>query len=243
MYIDSLLFATCSALKLIEWARRSRSRAGAGNASQCDVKDRPLMAIHRKGKRPNARQQHEAAVNWVSTRTCRFSLDQLVEARRIDARPPFSALRLFSFASRSAFSRHDVERVMDTIERAVPAPQAEVIARFRGGRSLGRARHWQPVPRMYKPVDHLAQIDRPLAAAALARRDQRPDQRPFIVGQVARIAQLVAVVARVFQRSTSGTSRGQSVPRRNHTRFLRFKRPTAQPIRSTHKVPGRTLRG
>ena len=49
-----------------------------------------------------------------------------------------------------------------------------------GGKSLGSARHWQPVLRMYiTPLINLADSDAPFAAAGLARRDQRLDMRPF----------------------------------------------------------------
>ena len=60
----------------------------------------------------------------------------------------------------------------------------------------------------------------PVAAAALARRDQGPDQRPFLIGQVARIEQRVAVVARaVFispHRAPHETDRRRQ---ENHNRF------------------------
>jgi len=84
---------------------------------------------------------------------------------------------------------------MDAIERAVPAPQAEVVMHGASGRQvLGqRAPLAAGAQDVHQTVDHLAQIDRPLAAAGLARRDQRRDQRPFLIGQIARITQLVAV--------------------------------------------------
>lgn len=51
-----------------------------------------------------------------------------------------------------------------------------------------------------RAVDHLAGIDSALVAATLGRRDQRLDQRPFIVGQVAWIAKLAPVITgAVFQ--------------------------------------------
>src|SRR5207244_12817845 len=43
-------------------------------------------------------------------------------------------------------------------------------------------------------VHHLPHDHRPLATAGLALRDQRFDQSPFLVGQIARISQLAAVV-------------------------------------------------
>src|SRR6188472_3234284 len=48
---------------------------------------------------------------------------------------------------------------------------------------------------IHQPVDHLAHVHRPLVASALGSRDHRRNQRPFLIGQVARIAQLAAVVA------------------------------------------------
>jgi hypothetical protein len=54
---------------------------------------------------------------------------------------------------------------------------------------------------VHQPIDHVAHDNRPLAAATLAGRNQRFDKRPLIVGQIARITQLVAVVARaIFSR-------------------------------------------
>ena len=94
----------------------------------------------------------------------------------------------------------EVERMMDAIQRAVPVPQAEVIMHgaSMGGKSLGSARHWQPVLRMYiHAVDHLADSDAPFVrrracpAGSAARYAPIPN-----IGQVARITQFVAVVAR-----------------------------------------------
>ena len=68
---------------------------------------------------------------------------------------------------------------------------------------------------VHHAVDHLADSDAPFAAAGLARRDQRLDMRPFRIGQVARITQFVAVVARGgCRQSTWGTSRANSPPQR-----------------------------
>src|SRR3954462_6204704 len=48
---------------------------------------------------------------------------------------------------------------------------------------------------VHEAVGYLAQVDRPLVAAALGGRDQWGDQRPFLVGQVTWVAQLATVVA------------------------------------------------
>ena len=80
--------------------------------------------------------------------------------------------------------------MMDALQRAVPVPQHEIVVH----RGLGRQVLGQRAPlaagaeQVHHAVDHLADIDAPFAAAGLARRDQRLDQRPLLIGQVARIA-------------------------------------------------------
>jgi hypothetical protein len=65
-----------------------------------------------------------------------------------------------------------------------------------GGQVLGkRAPLATGAQDIHHAVRHLAHLDAPFAAARLCRRDQRFDMRPFLVGQIARIAQFVAVVA------------------------------------------------
>ena len=74
---------------------------------------------------------------------------------------------------------------------------------------------------IHHPVHHLAHVDRPLVAAALGRRDQRPDQRPFLVRQVARIAQLAAVVSgAVLGRPHPAAPANRGRRAWNHNRFL-----------------------
>jgi hypothetical protein len=85
---------------------------------------------------------------------------------------------------------------MGAIERAVPTPQVEIMQR--------RAARWQVLrdrspltPRaqnIHDPVHHFANVDVATVAAALGGGDQRLDTRPFVVSQVARVAQLAAVV-------------------------------------------------
>ena len=60
-------------------------------------------------------------------------------------------------------------------------------------------RHWQPkLLRMYITplITWRIATRRHCRRRSLARRDQRLDMRPFRIGQVARITQFVAVVAR-----------------------------------------------
>jgi hypothetical protein len=49
---------------------------------------------------------------------------------------------------------------------------------------------------VHQAVDDVANDDRALVAAPFGGRDQRADQGPLLVRQVARVAQLAAVVAR-----------------------------------------------
>ena len=109
---------------------------------------------------------------------------------------------------------------MDFLQCAVVVPQAEVL--------VHRAARWQvlwDVPPLaagardvHYAVDRLAHVDAPHAAAALGRWDQRLDMRLLRIRQVARIAQLVAIVAgAVFDRPH--TAPQQAVPRRESQRF------------------------
>ena len=87
--------------------------------------------------------------------------------------------------------------MMNAIERPVIAPAIEVVVH----RALWRQILWQRVPLaacaqdIHDAVDDFADVHRPLVAAALGGRDLRFDLRPFLVGQVALVAQMAAVVA------------------------------------------------
>ena len=95
---------------------------------------------------------------------------------------------------------------------------------------------------VHHAVDHLAQINAALAAATLARRNQRLDMRPFLIGQVARIAQRVTVVAgAVFGGPHRAPHKKNRHPERITSESHASRGHRAQPIRSTHKVSGRTL--
>lgn len=87
---------------------------------------------------------------------------------------------------------------MDTVDHAMIGPKVEIVVERALWRQIlghvaplaSRAQHIQ------QAVDHLAHIHRPSAATPFGGRDERGDQRPFLVGQIARVAKLVAVVAR-----------------------------------------------
>ena len=124
-------------------------------------------------------------------------------------------------------------------------PQAEVIMHGASGRQIlgQRAPLAAGAQNVHHAVDHLADSDAPFAAAGLARRDQRLDMRPFRIGQVARITQFVAVVARaVCRQSTWGTSRANSPPQRiTADSALQEGAPDSQQARQALTGPPSTL--
>src|SRR3954454_2137024 len=89
-------------------------------------------------------------------------------------------------------------RIMNAIERAVPAPELEVVVHRRArrqvfGDSPPLAACAQDV---HQPVHPLAHVHRDLVAATFARPDERLRMAPFLIRQIARIPQLAAVVPR-----------------------------------------------
>jgi hypothetical protein len=83
-----------------------------------------------------------------------------------------------------------VKRVVQLIERAVILPAAKIVVQ----RAAWRQVFWDGAPlaasaqHIHEPIHHCALIHTAFVAASLGARDLRPDRRPFIVGQVARIA-------------------------------------------------------
>src|SRR3954463_7995022 len=132
-----------------------------------------------------------------------------VIARRVNAAPPFSALltlwlsmiAALGLASRPANSRHatscHIERVVNAPERAVVVPSVEVVVQGAARRQVlgDRGPLAARAQDIHEAVDHLAQVDPPLVAAALGGRDQWGNQRPFLVAHVTWVAQLAPVVA------------------------------------------------
>ena len=115
---------------------------------------------------------------------------------------------------------------MDAIERVVPAPEVEIIIHGALGRKVfgKRGPLATGAQNIHQPVDDLAHDDSSLAAAALARRDQRLDELPFLVSQITGITQLAPVVTtaifhRPHQRSLQKSDR---LPRITND-FIRFK--------------------
>ncbi len=101
------------------------------------------------------------------------------------------------------FATLHVERVMNAIQRAVPAPKVEIIKQ----RALRRQVFWNITPlasraqHIHEAVHDFPRLNGSLASAAFGRRNKRLDACPFLVGEIARIAQIVAIVFRaVFGR-------------------------------------------
>src|SRR4051812_7227834 len=112
---------------------------------------------------------------------------------------------------------------MDAIERAVPGPQLEVAVHRRARSQI--LRYGPPLAAgaedVHQAVDHLAHVHRALVAAALGRRDERRHMAPFLIGQIARIAQLAAVVPRaVLDRPHRDPSTTQADQRLERGRFV-----------------------
>ena len=171
----------------------------------------------------------------VSTRTCRFlpliSLPASKPWRRCEP-PFFSAFHTLTVddAGRGAgFARGflaalEVER--DGCDPACRPSAGEVIMHGASGRQIlgQRAPLAAGAQNVHHAVDHLADSDAPFAAAGLARRDQRLDMRPFRIGQVARITQFVAVVARAVVGSPHGAPQEQIHHPRESQLIQLFKR-------------------
>src|SRR5229473_5851362 len=94
------------------------------------------------------------------------------------------------------FSTLLIEYVMHPLQRAVIGPKIEITVdrAFRGQIFRDRAPLTAGRENVHEAVYHLPHDHRALTTASLARRDQRFDQSPFVVGQIARISQLAAVV-------------------------------------------------
>ena len=89
---------------------------------------------------------------------------------------------------------------MDAIEGTVAAKAVEIIVKRRARRQV--LRNGAPLAAgaedVHQAVDHLVLVDMASVAAALGRRNERLDMRPFRVSQIARITQSTAIVASRF---------------------------------------------
>ena len=143
-----------------------------------------------------------------------FALDLFARiiAMRINARAAFfgafHALTVDDSSGGTGFSplllaALHIKRMMDTIQRAVVAPQVEIIMHRAARRQVLRkcpplASRGQDV---HDRVHDFACTHATPVSAGLGWRNQRFDQRPFFIGEITRISQLTAVIApAVFRR-------------------------------------------
>ena len=122
---------------------------------------------------------------------------------------------------------------MDAIERAVVAPQIEIVVHRAAWRQVFRNRPplASRAQNIHDPIHHFAHVDVALVAAVPGRRNQRFNKRPLVVGQIARISQCAAVVS-------------SAVLRRPHRRPSSNQATTleSQTIQGIQYVPGQTLK-
>ena len=94
------------------------------------------------------------------------------------------------FAARLLAHRH-VQRMVDTLQRAVPIPQFEIMVHRAFRRQILGQR--LPLPsgpqQIEKAVDNLAHVDVPWPTATSCRRNHRRHQAPFFIGEITRITQ------------------------------------------------------
>src|SRR2546429_9621323 len=128
----------------------------------------------------------------------------------------------FSFALLSTLH---IKRVMDAIQRAVVAPQVEIVEQCAAWWQVFRDRTplASRAQNIHNPVHPFAQLDMALVATPLRGRDQRFDMRPFIVGQITRVSQFAAVVTSAVLRRPHRFAPLESSPLLNHKRFKGFK--------------------
>ena len=116
--------------------------------------------------------------------------------------PPLTLRLIDEGGGRACFARRGfpalrVERLVNSLKRSVPTPKIEVIVERRARRQV--LRDGAPLAAgaedVHEAVDDLAHLDMTSIAAALSRRNQRLDMRPFGVGQIARVAEPAASAA------------------------------------------------
>ena len=107
--------------------------------------------------------------------------------------------------------------MMKAQQRSVVVPQVEVaVDRAAGRKILGNGTPLTARAQdVHKAVDHLADVHAALVATPLGRWDQRLDQVPFLVRQVAGIAKLAPVIASSVLVRPHASLRSQQGSQRN----------------------------
>ena len=96
----------------------------------------------------------------------------------------------------AALAAFDIERMMHSIQRAVEAPQIQVIEKGAAWRKIlgNRPPLASRVHNRHDPIHDLTDVDPALVASRCWRAGSMVRLSPFLVGQVTRISQFAAVV-------------------------------------------------
>src|SRR4051795_8887728 len=198
----------------------------------------------------------------VSTRMCRFLPLTFLPASYPDGSmcaPLFRALDTLAVDDGCRRARLlagpladlDGQGVVQPPQRAVPGPQGQVVVHRAPRRQvLGQGAPLAPGGQdVEDAVQDLAHVHRALAAAALRRRDEGLDQCPFLVRQVARVAQSRTVVDLPLLHGPHRasppcpTSTAKPLPRFVNLPDRFLEPPTSERVRSRASAPGAASAG
>ena len=86
--------------------------------------------------------------------------------------------------------------MVNTFQRSIVVPKIEVAINSAAGRQILRDRPplASGTQNVHQPIDDIAHVTCPFATARSGWRDQRTNQSPFFIRQIARVAQLAPVV-------------------------------------------------
>src|SRR6202167_5911481 len=118
-----------------------------------------------------------------------------------------------------------IERLVKAVERAVIAPQVEIIIERRARRQILRNRSplTARAQNIHQAVDHFAFVDMAPVAATYGRRDHRRNMSPFGICQVAWIPQRLRSYRARFSLVHTDDLHRISKPQVNHKRFISIK--------------------
>lgn len=129
--------------------------------------------------------------------------------------------------SPSRLADRDIKRLVDALQRAIPIPQLKIEMR----RALRRQIFWQSLPlaagreHIEDCVEDLALVDRPPSSATPRWWNERSDQPPLGIAQVARITNTAAVIGKAMFRLPHAVLHCEPCHSQwNHNRLIRLKK-------------------
>ena len=98
------------------------------------------------------------------------------------------------------FADRPIECMMDALQRAVPIPQHEVVMHYALPRQVLRQRQSLAPRREHieDAVERFAHFNNPPSTGRPSRRDHRCGNRPFSVGQIARVTKPTALCGKAM---------------------------------------------